>query len=146
MGGYANPDALVDTTWLASHLDDPTVRVVEVDEDTTAYEKGHIQGAVGWNWFTDLHKPVGRDYVDQAARCSSMSVHQRSTAGRSWPPTISRRSRPRFPATSRARPTCPGPRPPTRTARSSPRTSFGRCTRARASPQTRRSSPTAASE
>jgi thiosulfate/3-mercaptopyruvate sulfurtransferase len=65
MADYANPDALVDTAWLAEHLGDPTVRVIEVDEDTTAYEKGHISGAVGWNWFTDLHKPVGRDYVDQ---------------------------------------------------------------------------------
>ena len=40
--------------------------MIEVDEDTTAYEKGHIRGAVGWNWTTDLHAPVGRDYVDQA--------------------------------------------------------------------------------
>jgi thiosulfate/3-mercaptopyruvate sulfurtransferase len=66
MGGYANPDALVETDWLAGHLDDPAIRVIEVDEDTTAYEKGHIQGSVGWNWKTDLHAPVGREYVDQA--------------------------------------------------------------------------------
>ncbi|HXF58176.1 MAG TPA: sulfurtransferase [Actinomycetota bacterium] len=66
MAGYANPDALVETDWLAEHLDDPKVRVVEVDEDTTAYDKGHIPGAVGWNWNTDLHAPVGRDYIDQA--------------------------------------------------------------------------------
>ncbi|MGH2682641.1 MAG: sulfurtransferase [Actinomycetota bacterium] len=65
MGKYANPDALVDTDWLEQHLDDPKVRVVEVDEDTTAYEKGHIKGSLGWNWNTDLHAPVGRDYVDQ---------------------------------------------------------------------------------
>jgi thiosulfate/3-mercaptopyruvate sulfurtransferase len=66
MAGYANPDALVDTDWLADHLTDPDVRVIEVDEDTTAYDKGHIEGAVGWNWNTDLHAPVGRDYVDRA--------------------------------------------------------------------------------
>src|SRR5438094_6589689 len=66
MGGYANPDALVDTEWLAGHLGDPLIRVIEVDEDTTAYDKGHIEGAVGWNWNTDLHASVGRDYVDQA--------------------------------------------------------------------------------
>jgi thiosulfate/3-mercaptopyruvate sulfurtransferase len=60
---YANPNALVDTDWLEGHLDDPNVRVIEVDEDTTAYEKGHIRGAVGWNWTTDLHTKVGRDYV-----------------------------------------------------------------------------------
>jgi thiosulfate/3-mercaptopyruvate sulfurtransferase len=63
MGGA---DVLVTTEWLEKHLDDPKVRVIEVDEDTTAYEKGHIPGAIGWNWNTDLHAPVGRDYVDQA--------------------------------------------------------------------------------
>jgi thiosulfate/3-mercaptopyruvate sulfurtransferase len=61
----ANQDALVQVEWLEQHVDDPDVRVVEVDEDTTAYEKGHIPDAVAWNWFTDLHVPVGRDYVDQ---------------------------------------------------------------------------------
>jgi thiosulfate/3-mercaptopyruvate sulfurtransferase len=66
MAEYANPDALVETEWLEGHLDDPSIRVIEVDEDTTAYEKGHIQGAAGWNWSADLHAPVGRDYVDQA--------------------------------------------------------------------------------
>jgi len=40
--------------------------VIEVDEDTSAYEKGHIAGAVGWNWNTDLHAKVGRDYLSQA--------------------------------------------------------------------------------
>ena len=63
MTAYANPNALVETDWLAEHLDE--VRVIEVDEDTTAYEKGHIRGAVSWNWFTDLHDPLRRDYVDQ---------------------------------------------------------------------------------
>ena len=67
MTGYANPDVLVGTDWLEEHLDDPAIRVVEVDEDTTAYEKGHIPGAVMWNWATDLHTPVGRDFADQAA-------------------------------------------------------------------------------
>jgi thiosulfate/3-mercaptopyruvate sulfurtransferase len=65
MTGYANPDALVETEWLEEHLDDPSVRVIEVDEDTSAFEKGHVRGSVGWNWNTDLHKPVGRDYVDR---------------------------------------------------------------------------------
>src|SRR5437867_7487095 len=67
MAEYANPNALVETEWLESHLEDPGVRVIEVDEDTTAYEKGHIPGAIAWNWNKDLHAPVGRDYVDQAA-------------------------------------------------------------------------------
>jgi thiosulfate/3-mercaptopyruvate sulfurtransferase len=65
MAEYTNPDALVDTDWLAEHLDDGTIRVIEVDEDTTAYEKGHIRNAVGWNWFDDLHAKPRRDYVDQ---------------------------------------------------------------------------------
>jgi len=74
MGGYANPDALVETDWLEGKLDDPGIRVVEVDEDTSAYEKGHIRGAVGWNWSTDLHAPVGRDYVDQAGLSDLLSA------------------------------------------------------------------------
>jgi thiosulfate/3-mercaptopyruvate sulfurtransferase len=65
MGGYARPETLVETDWLEEHLDDPGIRIVEVDEDTTAYDKGHIPGAVGWNWTTDLHASVGRDFVDQ---------------------------------------------------------------------------------
>jgi len=66
MAEYANPDVLVSTDWLEEHLDDPAVRAIEVDEDTEAYEKGHVRGAVGWNWNTDLHSEVGRDYRDQA--------------------------------------------------------------------------------
>jgi thiosulfate/3-mercaptopyruvate sulfurtransferase len=65
MADYANPDTLVDTDWLEQHLDDPKIRIIEVDEDTTAYEKGHIKGALAWNWNTDLHAPSGRDFVDQ---------------------------------------------------------------------------------
>jgi thiosulfate/3-mercaptopyruvate sulfurtransferase len=65
--GYANPDALVETEWLQVHLDDPSVRVVEVDEDVTAYATGHIPGAVRWNWTTDLRAAVGRDFIDQQA-------------------------------------------------------------------------------
>ena len=64
--GYAHPEALVGTDWLQEDLDDPAVRVIEVDEDTWAYEKGHIPGAVGWNWFSDLHASVGRDYAGRA--------------------------------------------------------------------------------
>jgi len=65
MAGYANPQALVETDWLEEHLGDEGIRVIEVDEDTAAYEKGHIRGAVGWDWNTDLHTPIGRDYVGQ---------------------------------------------------------------------------------
>ena len=73
MAGYANPDALVETDWLEEHVNDPNIRVIEVDEDTEAYEKGHIQGAVGWNWTTDLHTEVGRDYVDQTGLSELLS-------------------------------------------------------------------------
>jgi thiosulfate/3-mercaptopyruvate sulfurtransferase len=65
MSDVARPEALVDADWTVAHLDDPNVRVIEVDEDTSAYEKGHIRNAIGWNWTTDLHDPLRRDYVDQ---------------------------------------------------------------------------------
>jgi thiosulfate/3-mercaptopyruvate sulfurtransferase len=65
MAEYANPDTLVETDWLEEHLEDADTRVIEVDEDTTAYEKGHIKGALAWNWNTDLHASSGRDFVDQ---------------------------------------------------------------------------------
>jgi thiosulfate/3-mercaptopyruvate sulfurtransferase len=65
MGGYAKPDVLVSTDWVEEHVGDPDVRIIEVDEDTSAYDKGHIGGAVGWNWSTDLHTAVGREYVSQ---------------------------------------------------------------------------------
>ena len=73
MAGYAKPEALVETDWLGDHVDDPSIRVIEVDEDTEAYEKGHIRGAVGWNWTTDLHTEVGRDYVDRAELSALLS-------------------------------------------------------------------------
>jgi thiosulfate/3-mercaptopyruvate sulfurtransferase len=59
--GYANPAALVSTQWVADHLNDPNVRLMEVDVDTSAYSQGHIQGAVGVNWTTQLGDPVRRD-------------------------------------------------------------------------------------
>jgi thiosulfate/3-mercaptopyruvate sulfurtransferase len=73
MTEYANPDALVETDWLEAHVDDPSIRVIEVDEDIEAYEKGHIRGAVGWNWTTDLHAEVGRDYLGQAELAELLS-------------------------------------------------------------------------
>ena len=74
MAGYAKPDALVETDWLEEHVKDPGIRVIEVDEDTEAYDKGHIDGAVGWNWTTDLHAKVGRDYIDQAELSELLSA------------------------------------------------------------------------
>ena len=63
---YAHPEALVSTAWVAEHLNDPNVRIVEVDVDTTAYEQGHIPGAVGWNWSTQLCDTLVRDVVPKA--------------------------------------------------------------------------------
>ena len=66
MTDYAKPDVLVSTDWLEEHVDDASVRIIEVDEDTTAYDKGHVRGALRWDWSTDLHTEVGRDFQDQA--------------------------------------------------------------------------------
>ena len=63
---YANPNALVSTDWLEENLNDPALRIIEVDEDTDAYHRDHIPGAIAWNWSEDLHHPVRRDYLDQA--------------------------------------------------------------------------------
>ncbi len=56
---------LVDADWVESHLDDAGVVLVEVDEDTTAYDKGHIRGAIKLHWKDDLQDPVRRDFVNQ---------------------------------------------------------------------------------
>ncbi|MDE2994888.1 MAG: sulfurtransferase [Chloroflexota bacterium] len=61
MAEYANPDVVVSTDWVAENLDNPNVRLVEVDVDTEAYAAGHIPGAVGWNWTTQLEAQVQRD-------------------------------------------------------------------------------------
>ncbi|MEX2466333.1 MAG: sulfurtransferase [Gemmatimonadota bacterium] len=61
---YAHPDKLVSTKWLAEHLDDPDVVVVESDEDVLLYDTGHIPGAIKIDWHMDLNDPVTRDYLD----------------------------------------------------------------------------------
>ena len=63
MTDYAHPEALVSTQWVADHLSDPKVRLVEVDVDTAAYQQGHIAGAVGWNWQNQLQQQVRRDVI-----------------------------------------------------------------------------------
>ncbi len=62
--GYADPQVLVSTGWVADHLDDPGLVVVESDEDVLLYETGHIPGAVKIDWHTELQHPVTRDYLD----------------------------------------------------------------------------------
>jgi thiosulfate/3-mercaptopyruvate sulfurtransferase len=63
--GYAN-DSLVSADWAVQHLDDPGVRFVEVDVDTTIYDAGHLPGAVGWNWTTQLSDGLTRDIAGRA--------------------------------------------------------------------------------
>src|SRR5580698_3035469 len=58
-------DVLVDADWAEAHIGDPHVVIVEVDEDTSAYDKGHIPGAVKIDWKKDLQDPVRRDFVDK---------------------------------------------------------------------------------
>src|SRR5687767_13490700 len=61
--GYVHPEVLVSTNWLAEHLDDPTIRIIESDEDVLLYDTGHIPGAQKVDWHQDLNDPVLRDYV-----------------------------------------------------------------------------------
>ena len=65
MADYAHPESLVSTDWVAEHGGDANVRLVEVDVDTSAYEQGHIAGAVGWNWQSQLQQPVRRDLASK---------------------------------------------------------------------------------
>jgi thiosulfate/3-mercaptopyruvate sulfurtransferase len=65
--GHAPARALVDTAWVNTHGQDPGVRLVEVDVDTTAYDSGHIRGAVGWDWQRDLQQQPVRDIPDRTA-------------------------------------------------------------------------------
>ena len=64
--GYAHPEVLVSTEWVAAHLEDPGVRIVELNEDPLLYPSGHIPGAVEVDWARDLNDQVRRDYLDQA--------------------------------------------------------------------------------
>jgi len=62
--GYAHPEALVSSDWVAQNLNDPRVRIVESDEDVLLYDVGHVPGAVKIDWINDLNDPVVRDYID----------------------------------------------------------------------------------
>ena len=73
LAAYAHPERLVTTAWLAEHLDDPGLVVVESDEDVLLYDTGHIPGAVKVDWHTELNDPVTRDYVDGEGFAKLMS-------------------------------------------------------------------------
>jgi thiosulfate/3-mercaptopyruvate sulfurtransferase len=62
--GYARPEALVSTQWVADHLSDPGLRIVESNEDVLLYNTGHIPGAIKIDWFGELNDPLIRDYLD----------------------------------------------------------------------------------
>ena len=64
MAEYANPNVLVSTQWVADHLKDPKVRIVESNEDPLLYDVGHVPGAVKVDWLADLNDQVSRDFVD----------------------------------------------------------------------------------
>ncbi len=70
---YAHADALVSTEWVATHLDEPNVRLVEVSVDTSAYDTGHIPGAIGWSWKNDTQDTLRRDMPDRDAFETLMS-------------------------------------------------------------------------
>jgi len=63
--GYARPNALVSTSWLAAHLDDPDIRVLESDEDVLLFDVGHIPNAQKIDWHLDLNDDVVRDYISR---------------------------------------------------------------------------------
>ena len=66
MAEYAHPESLVSTDWVAEHGSDANVRLIEVDVDTAAYEQGHVAGAVGWNWQSQLQQSVRRDVITKS--------------------------------------------------------------------------------
>jgi thiosulfate/3-mercaptopyruvate sulfurtransferase len=82
MAGFAHPNYLVETDWVAEHLKDPQVRMVESDEDLLLYETGHIPGAVKVDWFTTLQHPLRRDFLSESefeALCSQLGIGNDTT-------------------------------------------------------------------
>src|SRR4029434_9103097 len=67
MAKYANPEVLVETDWVAANLGKPGIKLVEIDVDTKAYDAGHIPGAIGFNWQTQLQDQVRRDIISKEA-------------------------------------------------------------------------------
>ena len=79
---YAHPEYLVETAWVANHLDDPAVRIVESDEDYLLYDSGHIPNAAKVDWFTTLQHPLRRDFLSKAdfeKLCSELGIQKDTT-------------------------------------------------------------------
>lgn len=82
MDKYTHPEYLVETDWVAGHLDDPSVRIIESDEDALLYSMGHIPGAVRIDWFTTLQHPVRRDFLTKGQFeevCSNAGITNETT-------------------------------------------------------------------
>jgi thiosulfate/3-mercaptopyruvate sulfurtransferase len=82
MTSYAHPEILVDTAWLEQHLDDPTIRLIESNEDLLLYDTGHIRNAVHIDWRSDLQDDDIRDYISPekfAALCSRNGITAETT-------------------------------------------------------------------
>ena len=75
MSNYARPEVLVDTDWVAAHLNDPNIRLVESNEDVLLYSTGHVPGAINIDWHADLNDPVVRDYVNNEKFAALLSRH-----------------------------------------------------------------------
>ena len=79
---YVHPEVLVSTAWVDEHKGDPSVRVVESDEDVLLYSQGHVPGAVKIDWHTDLQDQIVRDYIDKdrfAALCAGKGIGNDTT-------------------------------------------------------------------
>ncbi len=63
--GYVHPEVLVETSWVAEHLNDSSIRLIEADEDVLLYEIGHLPGAAKLDWHVDVQNPLPRDFIDQ---------------------------------------------------------------------------------
>ncbi len=79
---YAHPNSVVETEWVAEHLSDANIRIVESDEDYLLYETGHIPGAVKVDWFTTLQHPIRRDFLTKEKfeqLCSDLGISNNTT-------------------------------------------------------------------
>ena len=80
---YVHPEYLVETEWVAGHLEDPSVRIVEFDEDALLYKIGHIPGVVQIDWFSVLQHPVRRDFLTKEQFeeiCAKLGISNDTTA------------------------------------------------------------------